>query len=238
VRLEVYNREKISKSLSGKLADIIVTLIDIFALSRKEIKEGRVLNFTKHVILRSDTKVQEAMAKLAKLTESEDRLVGAETLTEVKKAGGTLDSVSTTVTSTSLAVNQISGDMSKVSIDVSQLTQKFDAFVTTSVDSTAELKEGKGKTYQDHIRKVLRPSVSALDWYDKINKTRVPETGDWIREETLFRSWVNREMPILWIVGNPGAGKSYIASNIISFLREKYPQGTMPPHLDIQHSHF
>jgi predicted PilT family ATPase len=177
--------------------------------------------------MRGDTKVQEAVAKLAKLTESEDRLVGAETLTEVKKVGGTLDTVSMTVTSTSVAVDQISGDMSKVSVGVSQLTQKIDAFMVVSEESATDSKEARGKTHQDHSRKVLQPSVSALDWYDKINKTRVPSTGDWIREESLFQSWLNREMPILWIAGNPGAGKSYIASNIISFLREQYPQGSV-----------
>jgi predicted PilT family ATPase len=230
IRLEIYNQENISKFLSGKLAEILATLIDVFALSRKEIKDGRILNFTKHVVMRSDTKVQEAVAKLAKLTESEDRLVGAETLTEVKKAGGTLDTVSTTVTSTSIAVNQMSGDMSKVSVDVSQLTQKIDALMIASDESATESKEARGQTHQDHNRKVLQPSVTALDWYDKINKTRVPSTGDWIREESLFRSWINRDIPILWIAGNPGAGKSYIASNIISFLREQYPQGSVTVH--------
>ncbi|KAF2794942.1 NACHT and TPR domain protein [Melanomma pulvis-pyrius CBS 109.77] len=225
VRLEVYNREKISKSLSDKLADILVTLIDIFALSRKEIKDGRLFYFAKNVFLGNDVKIQDAVAKLAKLTESEDRLVGAETLTEVKKSGCTLDGVSMTVTSTGFAVNQMSGDISKVSIDVSRLTQRFDALMVASHESTAEVRETNGRSHQRHIKEVLQPSVSALDWYDKINRTRIANTGNWIREETFFRSWMNKEMPVLWIAGNPGAGKSYIASNIISFLREQYPQG-------------
>jgi predicted PilT family ATPase len=223
----VYNQENVSKALGNKLAEIIVTLIDIFALSRKEIRDGRFLNYTKHILLKSDLKVQDAVAKLAKLTESEDRLVGAETLTEVKKAGGMLDTVSMTVTSTNVTVSQMSGDMSKVSVDVSQLTQKFDAFIGASDQSREDAKEAKGRTQQDDIKRVLQPSVSALDWYDKINKTRVPETGNWIREEKLFSSWVNKEIPILWVSGNPGTGKSYIASNIISFLREQYPQGNV-----------
>jgi predicted PilT family ATPase len=172
-----------------------------------------------------DSKIEAAVAKLAKLTESEDRLVGAETLTEVKQSGRTLDGVSTTVTSTNIAVTQIGGDISQVSIGVSQLNQKFEAFMIASDESAAEVKEGKGKSHQERVKAVLRPSESALNWYDKINRSRVPGTGDWIREEVLFQSWVNKEKPILWIAGNPGAGKSYIASNIISFLREQYPQG-------------
>jgi hypothetical protein len=31
--------------------------------------------------------------------------------------------------------------------------------------------------------------------------------------------------PILWISGNPGAGKSFLSANIISLLREENPQG-------------
>jgi predicted PilT family ATPase len=191
------------------------------------------LGFAKNVVVGKGSKIQESVAKLAKLTESEDRLVGAETLTEVKQSGRTLDGVSMTVTSTSVAVTQMSGDVSQVSIGVSQLNQKFDALMVASDESAAEAKEAKGKSHQERIKAVLRPSSSALDWYDKINKSRVPGTGNWIREEALFKSWVDKEMRILWIAGNPGAGKSYIASNIISLLREQYPQGS-PRFLNIQ----
>lgn len=211
--------------MSDKLADILATLIDIFALSRKEIKSGRTIAFAKNVIIGKPSKIADTVSKLAKLTESEDRLVGAEILTGVKQSGRTLDGVSMTVNSTSIAVTQMSGDMSQVSIEVSQLNQKFDALMVASDESAVETKEAKGRSHQERIKAVLRPSMSALDWYDKINKSRVPGTGDWIREEALFKKLVNKEIQVLWIAGNPGAGKSYIASNIISFLREQYPQG-------------
>lgn len=229
MRLEVHSREQISESLSAKLADILATLIDIFALSRKEIKSGRVRSFVKIMSAGTNPKIGDAIAKLARLTAGEDRLVGAETLAEVKQSGRTLDTVSTTVNSTHIAVTQISGDISQVSVDVSQLNEKFEAFMVASHESAADIKDPKSKSFQERIKAVLRPSVSALDWYDKINKTRVPGTGNWIREEAVFQSWINKERPFLWIAGNPGAGKSYIASNIISFLREQYPQGICRP---------
>jgi hypothetical protein len=226
VRLEVYSREQISKPLSDKLADIFATLVDIFALSRKEIKGGRFQSFAKNALIGKSSKIDDAVAKLAKLTESEDRLVGAETLTEVKQSGRTLDGVSMTVNSTSIAVTQMSGDVSQVGITVSQLHQRFDDFMVAAHESAAETKESKSRSHQERTKAVLQPSESALDWYDKINKSRVADTCNWVREEPLFQSWINKEMPVLWITGNPGAGKSYVASNIISFFREQYPQGS------------
>ncbi len=40
----------------------------------------------------------------------------------------------------------------------------------------------------------------------------------------MFKSWMSGERSVLWISGNPGAGKSYIASNLISLFYETYPQ--------------
>lgn len=67
--------------------------------------------------------------------------------------------------------------------------------------------------------------MHAQDLYDHITKTRVAGTGDWIRDEQLFQLWLQRTTSVLWISGNPGAGKSYLSANIISLLRENNPQG-------------
>lgn len=64
--------------------------MEIFARSTKKIKEGilgRFMSFGKNVLLGNDTKMQGLLAKLEKLTRSEGRLVGAETLVEAKNAG-------------------------------------------------------------------------------------------------------------------------------------------------------
>ena len=45
-------------------------------------------------------------------------------------------------------------------------------------------------------------------------------TGNWIKQEPLFKAWVNKEAPILWILGGPGAGKSFLSSRIISDMQE------------------
>ncbi|KAI1173093.1 hypothetical protein F4777DRAFT_467614 [Nemania sp. FL0916] len=49
-------------------------------------------------------------------------------------------------------------------------------------------------------------------------------TGDWIFDRPQFQEWRDKEigMPVLWITGEPGCGKSYIAKNVVDKLREGY----------------
>jgi hypothetical protein len=225
----VYAREEISKELSEKLTEVLTALIEIFALSRKAIKDGRLLKFAKNVLLGNDDAVQQAVGRLAKLTEGEDRLVGADTLTEAKRIGRTVDGVSMIVKETNVTVREMGMTVSHVDIGVTELNEKVTNIMLTMDESKAEAKEERDKKHQDGIKRTLRPSVSAQDWYDKINKTRVPGTGDWVRDEGLFKSWVGKVFPALWVSGTPGAGKSYLSSNIITYLREQNPQGTQHP---------
>ncbi|KAI9769862.1 MAG: hypothetical protein M1839_003581 [Geoglossum umbratile] len=228
-RLSIYAREEISKELSEKLTEVLAALIEAFALSRKAIKEGRMLKFAKNVLLGNDDRVTEAVGKLANLTESEDRLVGADTLTEAKRTGRIVDGVSMTVRQTNVSVREMGMTVSHVDIGVTELNEKVTNIMLAMDESKAVAKEEKDKKHQDNVKKVLQPSVRAQDWYDKINKSRVPGTGDWVRDEGLFKSWVDKTFPVLWISGTPGAGKSYLSSNIITFLREQHPQSIQHP---------
>lgn len=63
-----------------------------------------------------------------------------------------------------------------------------------------------------------------------ISEQRLEGTGNWIKEEPLYKSWINEEEPILWIFGGPGAGKSFLSSKIISDLLDRHAQD--PDHPD------
>ncbi|KOS47943.1 hypothetical protein ACN38_g1059 [Penicillium nordicum] len=92
---------------------------------------------------------------------------------------------------------------------------------------------GKGPAYHiapspndlERIKGILQPSVHPLDTYQNIAKRRVPGTGDWVRNELLFQTWVETDdTPLLWVSGSPGCGKSFIAENVISYVQELFPQ--------------
>lgn len=48
-------------------------------------------------------------------------------------------------------------------------------------------------------------------------------TGKWIFERPQYKEWLEMKLgkPGLWITGDPGCGKSYIAKNVVDKLREK-----------------
>ena len=78
---------------------------------------------------------------------------------------------------------------------------------------------------RERIKGILQPSVSPQDTYDKIRKAYLTGTGEWVCEEKYFQSWVNKTFPVLWVSGIPGAGKSFLSSAMISYLKEQYPAG-------------
>jgi NACHT domain len=58
------------------------------------------------------------------------------------------------------------------------------------------------------------------DRYTELMKSRCTGTCEWVGDEELYQSWSLPESPesILWIHGNPGAGKSMLAASIIEHL--------------------
>lgn len=224
VRLSVHDRELISIDLANQLSDVLVTLIEIFALSRKTIKLGRFLRYAKNEIIGSDDEIKAAVGKLQRLTEVESRLVGAETLTEAKRTGRAVDGVVTTVASSKIILEETGEAIGKMNLTISEMHANLGNVMLAVKES-----KGEERGHQNSLKQLLQPSVTAQDWYDRINKARVPGTGDWIRRENFFQAWHERRIPILWISGNPGAGKSFISSNVISFLKDCHPQGVQHP---------
>ncbi|KAL3490747.1 NACHT and TPR domain protein [Aspergillus germanicus] len=227
IRLKTYSRESISADLGEKLSDILVTLIEIFALSTKTIRRGRLLKFTRNFLLGNNDAIQAAMGKLDKLTHVENSLVGAETLTESKRTGRVVDGIEVTVSSTNATVRETGMTVNQMSVQVNEVQEMLGSLMVSVNEGKTESSEEREKVLQAHVLKILRPSKvdHAQDWYDKINKARIPGTGDWVREEDVFKAWLGREdTPVIFVSGNPGAGKSYLSANIISFLRDRYPQ--------------
>ncbi|PGH03032.1 hypothetical protein AJ79_07464 [Helicocarpus griseus UAMH5409] len=213
VRLGVYTQQQISDPLRYKLTDILTTMLEIFAISRRQIERGRFKAFGKNMLL-GDDEGQVMISKLNALVSSETGLVGAETLTEVK-AGNTM--------------------IKRVDSNIAKLTQYMDN-VSLSPMQTEQARE---KGNRDHVKRVLQPTTSADDRFSAVNRSRLPGTGDWIREEKSFRDWISRVKPLLWVTGTPGAGKTYLASNIITYLKHRFPQNVQhPSHVSVAYFYF
>ena len=81
------------------------------------------------------------------------------------------------------------------------------------------------------LGKVLNDLVllKVREKHDDVVERRLSGTGDWIKGEPLYRQWIHEERPTLWILGGPGAGKSFLSSRIISHLQEVFPQDPYRP---------
>ncbi|KAE8385186.1 NACHT and TPR domain protein [Aspergillus alliaceus] len=226
IRLKVYTQEALSEVLSDKLSDIIVTLIEIFALSSKIIRRGRLLKFTRNILLGNDDTIKAAIVRLDKLTQAEANLVRAETLTESKRAGRVVDGISVTVNATNATVLETGMTVNRVSAQVYEVQEMLEKLIVSANEEKPDTRENQ-EALQELINRVLRPSKvdSAQEWFDKIHKARVPGTGDWVHSEDVFQSWINKETPVIFVSGNPGAGKSFLAANMISFLLKRFCPG-------------
>lgn len=96
-------------------------------------------------------------------------------------------------------------------------------------ESRADASDEKDKKHLDLVKKALEPSVNPLDTFMDISKNRVHGTGDWVRNEKVFKAWYSDKFPILSIGGTSGSGKSYLAGNIIEYLQEHHPQVIQHP---------
>ncbi|MCJ1465605.1 hypothetical protein MMC07_004224 [Pseudocyphellaria aurata] len=115
-------------------------------------------------------------------------------------------------------------------------TQRIDKNMGSLIESQKESKEQaekkKGEAEQKLINECLysKEAMTGIsEIHERVLKQRLEPSGEWIKEEPLFQNWRAKETPVLWILGNPGSGKSYLSSRIISYLRELYPQDSKHP---------
>jgi hypothetical protein len=72
------------------------------------------------------------------------------------------------------------------------------------------------------LRNTLNPDI-AINYQSKNRLARLPSTSEWIFEDDRFKRWENGEVtvPLLWIRGGPGFGKSVLAASIIDRLETR-----------------
>ncbi|KAL7904618.1 hypothetical protein GGI35DRAFT_462838 [Trichoderma velutinum] len=194
-RLDVYLNHALSPALRDKLVTIMATLFEVLVIATKVARSGRFKAYFKKLV-GIESPVQPALQKLNALTLGEERQVIAETY------GG---------------VAELNLKTDKVENLVAQMSQNI-------LDMRLGQQQNGGLSYRDKLREVLEPTPYAEDSYNAFNKYRVQGTGDWLLEDEGFKSWIQGETRHLWVCGNPGTGKSFLTSRLISWGLENLPQ--------------
>lgn len=96
--------------------------------------------------------------------------------------------------------------------------------ITAKTYATARIINEKADLERDYnlLRRTLCAHVAADNeaFGKNIESSRLPRSGDWLLEEPLYEAWFRSEFPVLWILGRPGTGKTYLASRVLSHLKD------------------
>jgi Cdc6-like AAA superfamily ATPase len=194
--LKIYLCRDIPLELEKIVAEILCCVIRVCGYTARLIKHGRIKEFLKNFVIGEDRKVAGELEKMKQLLLDLDRLV---TALSFRLVSGMKDGLQVIHDHINVIVKGISNESSAQKNEVT-------------------LKQ------MDRIRLALQPKMASEEIYRGIAKGRLEGTGNWVREEPLFSAWLEGREPILWISGGPGAGKSYLASNIIEMLTQKLTQ--------------
>ncbi|KFY61173.1 hypothetical protein V497_03119 [Pseudogymnoascus sp. VKM F-4516 (FW-969)] len=104
-----------------------------------------------------------------------------------------------------------------VQTEIALITAKTHA-ITQRIEVKADNERDRGL-----LRRALCAEAAADNeaFGKNIEISRLSPSGDWVLKEQLYDKWVKMEIPVLWILGKPGTGKTYLASRILSHIRQK-----------------
>jgi tetratricopeptide (TPR) repeat protein len=108
-------------------------------------------------------------------------------------------------------LSQVKEGFAQVNSDLRKLSRQLD-------ETRLRDEEDSQEDLSKKLRALLRPCSSSEDRYRAMARGRVSGTGEWLQEMSDFIDWVNGVKPVLWISGNPGAGKSYLATSVLNYL--------------------
>ncbi|KAG8529667.1 uncharacterized protein KY384_005148 [Bacidia gigantensis] len=210
MRLKIHTTHTIPAELREVIVNIILSLLRIFDLSAKAIKRGRVKKYLTGLVLGKDEKVEAELKNLERLTQSEERIVGALTFSTVTQSSRTLDGINNNV-------GEMRSQLANMNVGI-----HADSIASWVPDLKGELKE-------ERDRKLLEASLNSShmpqEIFESISRKRMPNSGNWVREEPVFQAWVRDEISTIWLYGGPGAGKSFTSSNIVQHMTASFPQG-------------
>ena len=197
-QLDVYLPEVASPGLEEELRQYLKALLEVFAYATKTFARGRTGGFLRNIVRGPDTDINNALNKLDRHSAKVHQLAIASMLTQQKRDGRMIQE------------------------EFFNLGRKIDESILDTQKTGSRPTEAEE---QEEIKKILCPSDSSEAVLYRTMRRRLQGSGDWIYDEDDFESWLTRRIPLLWITGNQGVGKSFLCSNIVTILQDRFPQG-------------
>ncbi|KAH9165684.1 hypothetical protein EDB89DRAFT_2133058 [Lactarius sanguifluus] len=198
-RLETYTEVPTTESMRDIIVKIMVEVLDILAISTKEIKQGRTIReIFRKLIGRTD--IEDALKRLNKLTQEEARMAIAQVLKVTHHVDNGVKNISDIVGLIGTKVNDVD-DKVKVVIEVPLL-----------LVAKAEV-EATGTQLRQELRKWVSPPDPSTN-HNIACEASHKQTAEWFFQGNKMNEWKSTGS-LLWIHGKPGAGKSILCSSII-----------------------
>jgi WD40 repeat protein len=96
------------------------------------------------------------------------------------------------------------------------------AVISSLRHKTSHLRDAISQDLRDTLGKFLGISESHDDVIMMQDHVRLQGSGEWLLQKSSFREWRDSlSSKLFWLRGRPGAGKSYLAGNVVNHLREQ-----------------
>ncbi|KAI9442917.1 hypothetical protein H4582DRAFT_1141889 [Lactarius indigo] len=193
------------------IVQIMVEVLNIFAIATKEIKQSRAKKFLKKLVGRKD--VEDALTRLDRLTQEEARMASAQILRLTHSVNDQVKVVDDKVTG-------VGNQMKNVDDKMKNMDNKMDIVLNDGVDAKAVLQQTLNSVDDmkwNQLRMSLRRWVTPPDPSSNHNiacDTHYGGTAEWFYQGGTFAEWKSTGS-FLWIYGKPGSGKSILCSTII-----------------------
>ncbi|KFY09956.1 hypothetical protein V491_07872, partial [Pseudogymnoascus sp. VKM F-3775] len=207
VRLREYAKVEVGDAMRKKVVATLACMLEIIGRSEELIRTKRFRHFIGVTWVGKDEKTRDALDRFHKLIDSEERLVVAVTYSSVQN---TEHNVSTLLS----AANDSKQSQEDILEKVGEL-------------STVVTNEKEQELLKDALWTQAIPRTSEI--FAEFKESMLEGTCEWLHDEFLFHAWENRETSLLWVFGGPGAGKSFLATKTILFLRDQHDQDPQHP---------
>lgn len=206
-RLEEYIDGGMNVHLQEKVIAILVCLLEILGRAEEVMKSGRIKKYAAVLFLGQDEQVKASFSKLAQLFEHEDRLVSAISYAMNQRIEKKTDEIDKTTKQTLEAAEEVQKKLED--LDIAKRSSEQKALLDGQLLTSGHKK-----------------SVAI---YNEYSETTIKKSGEWLLLEENVTRWIDHSVPLLWVSGGPGTGKSCLSSKLISKLRNTYPQDPAHP---------
>ncbi|THH11184.1 hypothetical protein EW146_g8129 [Bondarzewia mesenterica] len=200
-RFKVHLDHDITRPIKEMIVKVLAHLLTILGLVTKSVKENRVERYFKSLIGKNKD-VQEALAKMDRLTRQENRVVTAVTLSVTNEILENLEKLTR-----SSVPQYISAEADMKEAFRMAIGQDIERIISAS--NQAAIDAVMNDNHRSDIHRWLSAPNPFENYHDALEK-RQEGTGCWILEEDQFMAWKADAPSFLWIHGIPGCGKSVL----------------------------